>query len=226
MGAADNGAAASDPTSYRRSERNKNRSSNSTNNIVNNNKNVGVDVDVDVDFDDNDLHCRNQESEYDSESKSDDDDELGKNRKRKRSTYHDTQWSEKFKLLKAYRKKKGDTNVPQNCEADPELAVWLRHQRNEYKAKKLDSERIIKLNSIGFVWDVQDAAWTTRYNELKSYQSEHNNSTKVSRYHGENIKLGDWVQDQRKRSKNDTLSKDRKVLLTKIGFFNKSTTRK
>merc|ERR1712238_434398 len=117
-------------------------------------------------------------------------------------------------------------NIPQTYEADQSLADWVKKQRKTYKMNKLDSERIIKLNSIGFVWDAHDAAWTTRYEELKLYQSQHNNSTKVSRHYEKDRSLGQWVALQRSEYNKKTLRKDRKVLLTKIGLFNKSTTRK
>ena len=60
----------------------------------------------------------------------------------------------------------------------------------------MTDERIAKLEKIGFVWDANEAAWTTRFVELVAYKQEHGDCN-VPRNYGPNEQLGRWVFTQR-----------------------------
>ena len=70
------------------------------------------------------------------------------------------QWNKKFELLKQYKEKFGDCNVPYNYEyKDVALGSWVIQQRERFKnirkrnnILKEDIEKINKLESIGFIW--------------------------------------------------------------------------
>jgi hypothetical protein len=70
---------------------------------------------------------------------------------------HDTRWNELFERLVEYKKKNGSTMVPSKYKQDPELAGWVKRQREKYKAKQilLSKDKIEKLDSIGFVWSAR-----------------------------------------------------------------------
>ena len=55
---------------------------------------------------------------------------------------------EMYERLERYKQEYNSTRVPQRYEADPQLAVWVQHQRQRCKKK----ERVDLLNKIGFAW--------------------------------------------------------------------------
>ncbi|VEU37781.1 unnamed protein product [Pseudo-nitzschia multistriata] len=68
----------------------------------------------------------------------------------------EAQWAEMFDRLCKYQKENnGCTRVPRAYSPDPELGAWLNTNRRAYKRKTLPQERIDRLDSIGFVWEIQ-----------------------------------------------------------------------
>jgi hypothetical protein len=59
-------------------------------------------------------------------------------------------WNVMYSRLVKFKEKYGTTCVPQNYEADPMLANWVRNERHLCK----NEGRIDRLNTIGFQWDV------------------------------------------------------------------------
>jgi hypothetical protein len=65
-------------------------------------------------------------------------------------------WEQRFQELDHFKKTHGHFNVPQQLNA--KLLVWIRCQRRQYKLysigakSSLTSDRVSKLNSIGFDW--------------------------------------------------------------------------
>lgn len=89
---------------------------------------------------------------------------------------HDVVWEERLNDLMLFKRLNGHCIVPSGYEANPQLAVWIKRQRRQYKkyiealqsnenvekgAIKTSSthgsamtlERITRLNEVGFVWD-------------------------------------------------------------------------
>ena len=57
--------------------------------------------------------------------------------------------------LKAYKTEHGDCLVPARYKKDPQLGTWVKNHRQEYRKGQLKKQdRIDKLNSIGFVWNL------------------------------------------------------------------------
>jgi len=77
----------------------------------------------------------------------------------------DARWTEMCERLVAYKNQYKSTRVPRSYKADQQLADWVSTQRRSYnrfrshlstdRAKKLYSDRIKQLNSIGFIWNAQ-----------------------------------------------------------------------
>lgn len=67
-------------------------------------------------------------------------------------------WDRRFQELVEYQKEHQSTNVPGKYKENRALAAWVRNQRYQYWAKKrgkkspMTTERIEKLDSIGFRW--------------------------------------------------------------------------
>ncbi|KAL3762831.1 hypothetical protein ACHAWU_000978 [Discostella pseudostelligera] len=155
-------------------------------------------------------------------------------------------WDRMFNALKSYKSIHGDTLVPATFPENPQLGNWVDNQRQVYRiyseniekdncdAKDaVTDERIEKLNSIGFVWNLFDHTWNTRYEELKEYVDQHGNALVPWNY-AENEKLGSWVglqrrnykarQQEENKSGGDVsrceviLSEERKNKLDAVGF--------
>lgn len=122
-------------------------------------------------------------------------------------------WDINFNSLKDYKSKHGDTFVPATYPQNPQLGNWVDNQRQLYRMRQeaeesgeskstefITDERINKLVSIGFVWNVNDHQWNLRFEELKQYISEKGNSC-VPGIYIPNESLGLWVAKQRRRYK-------------------------
>jgi hypothetical protein len=71
---------------------------------------------------------------------------------------HDAVWEERLKELKQYKNLFGNTNVPSKYEPNPQLAIWIKRQRRQYKfltenkPSTMTPYRVGKLTEIYFSW--------------------------------------------------------------------------
>jgi hypothetical protein len=71
---------------------------------------------------------------------------------------HDAVWEERLKVLKVYKAIFNDCNVPSDYAPNPQLAIWVKRQRRQYKflcdeeASTMTTHRIERLNELGFAW--------------------------------------------------------------------------
>jgi hypothetical protein len=113
-------------------------------------------------------------------------------------------WEDRLSELVDYRKLHGHCNVPQNYNENSKLAQWVKTQRKEYmlnlkgKISQMSLPRTQALESLGFEWGIQDAAWEDRLSELADYRKIHGHCN-VPQSYNENSKLAQWVKTQRKR---------------------------
>ena len=126
-------------------------------------------------------------------------------------------WDLRYGELVAYKKTHGDCRVPQLCPENPQLARWVSKQRERRKRGTLSPEQIRRLDELGFVWDVQDAAWEARFAELKAYNAQHGDC-RVPQLYPENPQLATWVNTQRQFKKRGTLSPEQIRRLDELGF--------
>jgi hypothetical protein len=72
---------------------------------------------------------------------------------------HEAVWEERHNELHQYKRVHGHCIVPSQFDENPQLGVWVKRQRQQYKfycEKKVTSmtpERITKLEKLGFAWD-------------------------------------------------------------------------
>jgi hypothetical protein len=125
------------------------------------------------------------------------DDELAKASSGK--AHLETMWYKRYEELKDYVAEHGHSLVPRRYEKNKSLGCWVCHQRQNFhlKVSILSRERIRKLDEIGFIWDVLEAQWFQRLQELKAYKQIHGDALVPSDYL-ENPSLGDWVSSQRR----------------------------
>ncbi|KDU80239.1 restriction endonuclease family protein [Chlamydia muridarum] len=127
-------------------------------------------------------------------------------------------WEENFLELRHFQEEHGHCRVPREYPKNPQLATWVRNQRNDFKEGKLSEDRITRLEEIGFIWKVFEGAWEENFLELQRFQEEHGHCRVPSRY-PENPQLASWVHVQRRCFKAGKLSEDRITKLEEIGFI-------
>jgi len=144
-------------------------------------------------------------------------------------------WNMQYDSIKAYKEEHGNCRVPKNYEPNPSLHSWCQSQRSQYKnailsngKPSLTGERIAKLQLIGFEWEValstRETLWEARFRELLSFKAEKGHC-RVPKVFKENIKLSNWVFEQRKNMRFMREGKNRKGLtderitrLEEVGF--------
>ena len=126
-------------------------------------------------------------------------------------------WPEMYGQLIAYKKIHGDCNVPRGYSDNPKLGTWVKGQRSSKKKGKLSSEKIQKLESIGFSWDPYEDAWNQMFQELQEYKRVHDHCNVPAKY-TDNPQLGAWVDGQRQQKRQGKLSSKRIQKLEAIGF--------
>ncbi len=110
-------------------------------------------------------------------------------------------WNVRFKELEKFHRRFGhfEANEPKA------LANWVRNQRMQYRYMHqggkeslcfLTTERIQKLEGIGFVWNPQESKWNRMYAQLVDYRNHYGDCNVPSRWE-ENTKLSQWVSSQR-----------------------------
>ncbi len=128
-------------------------------------------------------------------------------------------WDERYGQLIAYKQAHGDCNVPEGWKVNPKLAIWCQTQRRIFKNRvyKLSSDRINRLEQLGFVWDPLEVAWEEMFAALTAYKQAHGDCNVPDQWKG-NPKLASWCGNQRQLYKNSELSPDRIACLDQLGF--------
>lgn len=120
-------------------------------------------------------------------------------------------WESQFQLLKRWREIYGHTCVPIS---EKQLGSWVSKQRHCYKRTKLSYEKVVALNSIGFVWSSSDAEWENKFQQLCKWKIVHGHTVVPFSEGG----LGWWANTQRIAKRRGRLQMSREAKLTSIGF--------
>jgi hypothetical protein len=96
-------------------------------------------------------------------------------------------------------------------------AFDIRPQLNKAARRKLSTDRIGRLDEIGFDWDPRVSAWESMFRELKSYVGKFGDCDVPDKW-SENPKLASWVGTQRSLKRKNRLPTDREARLNGIGF--------
>jgi superfamily II DNA or RNA helicase len=125
-------------------------------------------------------------------------------------------WEESFGYLVKFKELNGHCKVPQSFEINAfKLGAWVSNLRNQID--KLSSERIARLNEIGFIWNAIDDRWEEGFAHLVQFKNRESHC-KVKQNHFEGkFYLGAWVVNL--RVKKDQLTEDKKKRLDDLGFI-------
>jgi len=155
----------------------------------------------------------------------------------------DKQWDDNFNQLVEYKETYGKLHVPfrtEDDEATKALSTWCTNQRQAYSKHLLKEGRKERLESIGFLWVIdegkqwgenhrnysaQQKEWEKVYDELVEFHAEHGHC--LVPFHREKGKKGEvdtlyslsrWVRSQRTAHREKRLNKARKKKLDELGF--------
>ncbi|MDG2171645.1 MAG: Helicase associated domain protein [Gammaproteobacteria bacterium] len=125
-----------------------------------------------------------------------------------------------FRYLKKYFEREGHSNVPQKYEVDGyKLGNWLIGVRRNFKKNKLEKEKIDKLKSVNFIFDILQEKFNEGFRYLKKYFEREGHSNVPMKYEVDGFKLGQWVGNCRERFRYNKLSKDRIDKLKLVNFI-------
>jgi predicted helicase len=124
-------------------------------------------------------------------------------------------WDEMYGRLAAYKKRHGDCNVPLEY-SDRKLALWIKTQRVWRNDMRLSTERIERLDRLGFVWDPRQVAWEIAFRQLSIYKELVGHCHVPREYIQNGLDLGNWANNQRNRK--DSIRAENRQRLDAIGF--------
>ena len=138
-------------------------------------------------------------------------------------------WLKMYKYAKEYYNKNHHLKIQRKyiTEDGIKLGIWICNQRMNYKNGKLDDQQIKLLNDIGMLWKIEKQTWEEMYLLAQNYFN-HYKHLKINKdfitkngyeYDKDGLKLGIWIQEQRKKFKANKLSKEKKEKLEKIGMI-------
>jgi superfamily II DNA or RNA helicase len=123
-------------------------------------------------------------------------------------------WEQAFQEYSSFKEK---NNIEPS--QDKRVGRWVNTQRQHKKKNKLSSERIDKLNSIGFMWSLKKGDWEQQFKEYKLFSEKYNGkTTEASKNKSEKL-LKVWASRQRIAYKKKELSQDRISKLNSINFI-------
>ena len=129
----------------------------------------------------------------------------------------ESSWDINFGKLLTYKAEHGDCRVPSTSRTYQKLADWVTNQKTRYRLGKMSANKIVKLESVKFEWDVVSAIWEGMYEELIVYKKDHGNC-RVPQDSKTHKKLGKWVSQQRVAFAKGDLPSERISKLEMVGF--------
>ena len=134
----------------------------------------------------------------------------------------DENWTRMVTKLRKFHQIHGHSIVKK--ENDPVLHRWMSNIRKNYKADPdllfKNKEKLQMLEELDFPWDLQQATWHWRYQQLCDFANTHGHC----RVPADVPRLGIWVRNQRReylrleRGEPSTMTTERLQLLERVGF--------
>lgn len=130
---------------------------------------------------------------------------------------NERRWKQMCAAFRAFRQEHGHGLVSIGNPAHRALARWCHRMRGFWKTGTLPTERIRELEENGFAFDVADAGWQLRLQELTEWRKAHGHCHVTRGTDGFSV-LGAWVCTQRKLRGQGQLSEQRIRQLDDLGF--------
>jgi len=127
-------------------------------------------------------------------------------------------WDLRYGELIKYKEQNGNCNVPTKWTENKQLGTWVSTQRQYYYSKKLNKEKLKRLEDIGFIWDKLEFDWQEMFEALKKFMKIHGNCNILQNW-PEAPKLVEWTHQQRFLYRDERLSADKIRCLKELGFI-------
>lgn len=141
---------------------------------------------------------------------------------------YENDWPLKYKEAVKFYEKNGHLRVPNTYTQNGiNLGRWIQIQRQLYKKNKVTYDRVVLLNKIGMVWNLDrslkyNLKWALVYKEVLKYYEENGNIEIPIDYfviiNDEKVYLNNWIAVQRTMFLQGKLSLDKKEMLDKVGM--------
>ena len=141
---------------------------------------------------------------------------------------YENDWPLKYKEAVKFYEKNGHLRVPNTYTQNGiNLGRWIQIQRQLYKKNKVTYDRVVLLNKIGMVWNLDrslkyNLKWALVYKEVLKYYEENGNIEIPIDYfviiNDEEVYLNNWIAVQRTKFLQGKLSLDKKEMLDKVGM--------
>ena len=132
-------------------------------------------------------------------------------------------WEDSYELARSYYNYHGHLGIPRNFRTDDginydlygyRLGEWISQMRRS--KDKLPPRKIAKLERIGMIWKCY-LTWDESYQMFKEYVSLYGiDNVKVNTIY-KDVKIGEWLNNQKSLYRRNKMSKKHQLLLEKIG---------
>lgn len=139
-----------------------------------------------------------------------------------------TDWHVVFAVVKQFHDQHGHLDVPADLRAVPPeggpgtlVRPWLNNQRRRLKAGTTTKEQKNKLDSVGFIWDAEEAEWMEKYRLAFRFNQAQGHLAVTKPHVRENREwepLLTWLRTQARLHAARRLSDTRVALLDRIGM--------
>ena len=132
---------------------------------------------------------------------------------------HEDTWNKGLKYLVEYYKLNGNTDVPSTYRYDDyKFGSWVNTLRLSYKKNFLSEDKIQKLKSLNFRFEVLNADWNNAFFLLKDFYKSEGHTNVTIKHKVDGFLLGSWVSNIRTQYRKNKLSEDRIKILESINF--------
>jgi len=134
----------------------------------------------------------------------------------------ETKWNIGYGHLKEFLKENNidEINHETKGKNDYLLGKWVSKNRMQKIRNKLKSERIQKLDDLGFIWGAIEYQWNLGFKHVKQYIQEFGDTLVKSTYKSnDDYNLGTWVKQQRAANINNIISSENFQKLNALGFI-------
>ena len=131
------------------------------------------------------------------------------------------QWNTMYEQAKAYYQQYGSLSIPDERETEyKQLRTWIQEQKLKYNSEDeadLSKEQIEQLESIGIVWNANQASYDNMYKQAQEYFEQHGDLLvpRIEEYKA----LVNWIKSQRRKYNSENgLSQEEIESLESIGM--------
>lgn len=130
-------------------------------------------------------------------------------------------WNQMYSLVCKYKEVEGhiETTISEELFEGENIHRWMNRQRVFYNSNTISSDKIDKLNEIGFVWSSQEKIWRINMEKLIDFKEKNGHITIPKK---EDSSLYTWLYKQKKKYKNGELSEVEMAELDSVGLTLKS----